>query len=328
LVQLDTVDDLSKQYYNIFKTGNRNAASHLWTQFILERATGMSAAKLETIFHGFCAISGSPLPDVPRTIYKATLPKVQGGHMTGTTRHCCWPCVCDVTELVWVDTKTVVTADGPKKFNFLVIGDPCLHPEHLQVSYADPFTGTESSLARDAPEVKCQNGRLVNAVYSDHGHPIIGMFFDSQPGQSSNNPMLDHIPPEARVQSDGASKDPTFGFGKMCEERRHHGYDSGMGKIFHLVAKIPPIGINVSAAPFEQKFEMGATDDNVKRSAVTSNSSPSVTLCFMAIVTFAVMMAVMWQRRSSPDRLHRGGRPQRDHDSDGDEEIYRMYNLE
>jgi hypothetical protein len=141
----------------------------------------MSAGKMENLFHGFCAISGSPIADVPQKMYEVTLPTVKGGVVNGVTRHCCWPCVCDTTEIVRVDTKTIQTADGPKSFHFLVIGDPCTKPEKLQERFTDSFTGLQTSLEQDAPELKCVNGKLVNATYSDHGHPIIGMLFHVKP---------------------------------------------------------------------------------------------------------------------------------------------------
>ena len=39
--------------------------------------------------------------------------------------------MCDSSDWVKVDTRTVITADGPKAYHFLVIGDPCNHPEKI-----------------------------------------------------------------------------------------------------------------------------------------------------------------------------------------------------
>jgi hypothetical protein len=294
MANLETLEDLSSAFYDVFKTGNRNAASHLWVKYISDRAHTMPEDTFENLFHGFCAISGSPIPDVARTEYKAMLPKVNGGHVTGVTRHCCWPCVCDITELVHVDTKTINTADGPKSFNFLVIGDPCKHPEQLRAPYTDSFTGAESMLSEEAPEVKCENGALVNAIFSDHGHPIIGMLFDAQPGL--HNPMLDQMPPEF---SGSDATDPTFGFGKMCTDRREHGYNSGMGKIFHLVAKITPIGQGTNS--ISQKFEIEtgsiATDDV---SALPRNEGTGFVVLLAAFVSVAAL-AMVWRWRAHPE---------------------------
>merc|ERR1719330_2133875 len=55
-----SVQDLHREYYNIFKYGNRNAASHRWSTFLLERSTQMTRERLEMFFTGFCAVSGSP----------------------------------------------------------------------------------------------------------------------------------------------------------------------------------------------------------------------------------------------------------------------------
>jgi hypothetical protein len=284
--ELNTVHDLSKNYYHIFTSGNRNAASHLWTKFILDRASDMSAVKLETMFHGFCAISGSPLPDLSRTEYKVSLPKIGGGFVNGVTRHCCWPCVCDITELVRVDTKTISASDGPKTFHFLVIGDPCQHPEKLDIPYEDPFTGGQSTLANDAPEVKCVDGRLLNAIYSDHGYPIIGMLFDATTEQT---------------QSEALAADPTSGFGQQCTARKEHGYNSGMGQIFHVVAKISPIPTGES---FQQKFEVGKRvsmiGDSVASSAPATSFIP-IAVLFMVVLTMATI-AIVWIRRSQSGR--------------------------
>ena len=43
------VEDLHREYNNIFRYGNRNAASHLWATFLLERAPQMTDAKLQEV---------------------------------------------------------------------------------------------------------------------------------------------------------------------------------------------------------------------------------------------------------------------------------------
>lgn len=235
-VELNDLDDLKKQYYNIFKTGNRNAASHLWASFILDRSSTMSAAQLKTLFKGFCPVSGSPLPDDPHTLYKVQLASVSGDEMlTGVTHHCCWPCICDTSDFIRIDTKTIKTSDGPQKYNVLVIGDPCSHPEKLKQSYVDPFNGQSTLLSDSAPELSCvadggQN-KLKGATYSDNGYPILGIFSSDPEDLSSVAPP--HTPHQ--------ENDPTFGYGAMCLKRKKESYNSGMGLIFHLVANISPI---------------------------------------------------------------------------------------
>lgn len=227
--ELDSPEDLAAQYYNIFKSGNRNAASHKWASYILDRASDMSAATVKNVFKGFCPVSGSPIPDSPRTLYKVSLPTISGDTMTGVTHHCCWPCICDESDFLRIDTKTVQTADGPQKMHFLVMGDPCVHPEKLSEKYTDPFSGAQSSLGNDAPELSCDGQKLSGATFSDGGYPIYGFFFTDE---------TDLVPaPAGGFPSD----DPTFGYGDACLKRREAGYDSGMGLIFHLVAKINPI---------------------------------------------------------------------------------------
>lgn len=226
---LSTVDDLSAHYQDIFKTGNRNAASHLWTKFILDRAGKLDAETLTRLFRGFCPVSGSPLPDDPHTRYTMTLPLVGGGRITGISHHCCWPCVCDMQNSVRVDTKTITTTDGPKQYHVLVIGNPCLHPDRLNQQFVDPFSQMTTSLQAEAPEVQCaSDGGLVGAVLSDHGHPILGMFFTED--------VTDGHPPEDASKYDG-----------KCAARQASGYNSGMGLIFHKVAVINPISVDPTA---------------------------------------------------------------------------------
>ena len=70
------VRDLHKEYRHIFATGNRNAASHKWATFLMQRSASLSAAKLAEMFSGFCAVSGSPVHPSQYTRYKLTLDAV------------------------------------------------------------------------------------------------------------------------------------------------------------------------------------------------------------------------------------------------------------
>lgn len=226
-------EDLKIHYYDIFKTGNRNAASHLWSSYILNSTHLMPEDTIEKVFRGFCPVSGSPLPDDPHTAYRIKLPKVTGGTVTGVSHHCCWPCICDLFELVRVDQKTIKTANGDRSYDFFVIGDPCKNEAKLDKMFTDPFTQQPVSLRDEAPELKCQNGRLAGAHFSDNGYVIIGMFFTSSTDISQAE---QNHPPQAVNPAD-----PTFGFSSMCQVRKKNGYNSGMGLIFHLVANINPI---------------------------------------------------------------------------------------
>ena len=59
-----------------------------------------------------------------RTRFQVTLDRVTGNPAIGFIYHCCWPCVCDATDLIRVDSLTVPTKSGDVQMNFLVIGDP------------------------------------------------------------------------------------------------------------------------------------------------------------------------------------------------------------
>lgn len=212
----DHVNDLHEQYYNIFKSGNRNAASHLWSSFLLDRSHEMNQQKLTYFFSGFCGVSGSPLEPLDRTRYRLTLDKVGGGKQTGYMYYCCWPCLCDTRDYIQVDTKNITTKDGEAQYHFAVIGNPCHRPEDLSKPF-DDLSGGETTLEREAPELRCQNGKLEGAHVSDHGHIIISMFFDENQSSKSIDEAM---------------------FNGKCEERAKAGYDSGMGQIFRKVAAI------------------------------------------------------------------------------------------
>ena len=120
---------------NIFRYGNRNAASHLWASFLLHRSTQMTHDRLGLFFTGFYSVSGSPVRPSDYTRYRVTLPIVQSTTvqaasdskwMTGFMYYCCWPCICDTADFIRVDTLTVRDVDGTETAeNFAVIGNPC-----------------------------------------------------------------------------------------------------------------------------------------------------------------------------------------------------------
>merc|ERR1719408_1102897 len=71
--------DLHREYRNVFRHGNRNAASHLWSAFLLDRAGGMTHAELVHLFGGFCAVSGSPVTPHDYSRYLLRIDNVMGG---------------------------------------------------------------------------------------------------------------------------------------------------------------------------------------------------------------------------------------------------------
>merc|ERR1712187_351069 len=234
-----SVRSLHNEYGNIFKYGNRNAASHLWSSFLLDRSSQMTPDRLETLFTGFCAVSGSPVSPRPHSRYKMLLDRVDGTEVTGFTYYCCWPCVCDTQDFIRVDTLTVPTAHGARQYEFLVIGDPCLDPQ-AQIPY-------------QAPEVICDHktGTLEGATYSDHGFVILTMFFPFDAHQ--------------RHQTDDA-------YAYHCKRRAELGYNSGMGEIFREVAGISKIvtrGRSGEICPAEIEFG-GSEGASTPRSCLQS----------------------------------------------------------
>ena len=259
----ETVQDLWNEYRNIFKFGNRNAASHLWSTFILERSAQMSPKKLELFFSGFCAVSGSPVRPNDYNRYLLRLDTVDGKKRVGAMHYCCWPCVCDTQDFIRVDTKTVVTTEGPRKYHFAVLGNPCDKAHKLHEPFVQPFGFRQTTLAQEAAEVRCVDGKLQGATLSDHGFIIINMFFDlptsdelshaeeaqQQVSTNATTPSSGAevvvpqdlanrfgSPQPGRVRSEGGVQvQDEYEWKDMCTQRAQAGYNSGMGEIFRKV---------------------------------------------------------------------------------------------
>ena len=241
--------ELHQRYSEIFRYGNRNAASHLWTSYILDRAAMTPAAQLELLFSGFCAVSGSPVYPSDYKRYRLRLKHaVTGVDEVGFMYYCCWPCVCDTWDFIKVDTLTVNTADGPKAYRFAVIGDPCENEAQLDVPFIQPFDGRTTTLRRDAPEVRCENGRLIGATRTDHGFIAISMFFDAPSEEEEDRGVWQ---PGRVVQRGGHVFQDDVEYSDMCSERASDGYNSGMGEIFRRVAAITPVGSDQLEAPHD-----------------------------------------------------------------------------
>ena len=241
--------ELHQRYSEIFRYGNRNAASHLWTSYILDRASVTPAAQLELLFSGFCAVSGSPVYPSDYKRYRLRLKHaVTGVDEVGFMYYCCWPCVCDTWDFIKVDTLTVNTADGPKAYRFAVIGDPCANEAQLDVPFIQPFDGRTTTLRRDAPEVRCENGRLIGATRTDHGFVAISMFFDAPSDEEEDRGVWQ---PGRVVQRGGHVFQDDVEYSDMCAERASNGYNSGMGEIFRRVAAITPVGSDQLEAPHD-----------------------------------------------------------------------------
>ena len=209
-----TLQDLYDEYRNIFIiAGNRNAASHLWASFLLNRSVSMDNILFEKMFTGFCPVSGSIIME-GRGPYSIILPNLYDNNTSsGYVYYCCWPCYCDTKDFIKIDTKTVQTKNNEQKeYKFLVIGNPCVNPQLI------PFSKT--------PELTCSNGRdtsgeITNAFKSDNGGIIIGMLHESSTIRPESN-NVENI-------------------NLMCQERANNNYQSGMGGIFRQVASINPI---------------------------------------------------------------------------------------
>mmetsp|Transcript_13398 Transcript_13398/g.36038 ORF Transcript_13398/g.36038 Transcript_13398/m.36038 type:complete len:318 (-) Transcript_13398:194-1147(-) len=222
-------DDLSAKYDTIFSPHkNRNAASHLWSEYILSRASELSHTQISNLFSWFCTVSGSPLGLASKgNTYRTTISKADGsGNVTGVAHHCCWPCSCDVKDLIKVDTKSVTDSSGvEKQYNFHVIGDPCVNSPPRCRSPKE-----QGCLPFEAPGVACEGGTLQKAIRSDGGHVIIGMFFPADDLAEG-----EYIDFETEADAVGNS------LKSACKTREGAGYNSGMGAIFQQVARLNPI---------------------------------------------------------------------------------------
>ncbi|CAD7974889.1 unnamed protein product [Amoebophrya sp. A25] len=358
---LNSARDLHRHYHKVFRYGNRNAASHLWSSYLFENfGPGEKIRtfdKLQELFTGFCPISGSPVSPNDYNRYGLVLPVVpelaaeqrdglffieqerlgsgenrsatsssateiashvehrgsaeepgalEKGDSTATSglnsdttasstsassrfgflHYCCWPCVCDTQDFLRVDSKTVtLSATETQTLYFVVIGNPCERETQLDNWFFQPFDGRQTTLRREAPEVRCSNHKghstasassdrsgtaapadstLIGATLSDHGYPIIGMFFDSTSVSGplpqryiSAHPRIDddfsYVQP-GRPSYTSPEEQPHLGgrtlqymnetdFDQMCAHRKAQGYNSGMGEIFRKVAEISPISL-------------------------------------------------------------------------------------
>mmetsp|Transcript_3575 Transcript_3575/g.6542 ORF Transcript_3575/g.6542 Transcript_3575/m.6542 type:complete len:338 (+) Transcript_3575:111-1124(+) len=228
-----SVRDLADHYEEIFAEAqnNRNAASHLWAKYIIDRSSCLSHEQIVHMFGGFCAVSGSPVGEPnPSSGFRQNLKLVGGASKLGYSYHCCWPCFCDEKDWIRVDTKTLKDKDGTEKqYFFEVIGDPCKNNPPICKN-----DNTETGcIPWEAPGVICEQGKLKNAILSDAGHPIIGMYFTDAKGINVSIGGEENI-----VQTtDGQLKSLNW----ECEERLKSGMQSGMGTIFVNVAKLNPI---------------------------------------------------------------------------------------
>lgn len=229
--------ELAEVYYEVFPHGNRNAASHRWATFVLDRAHMMGEAKLREFFGAFCPVSGSPIdpqreagwsyPNLQRL-------KAEDGATTasGVVRHCCSPCVCDTQAHLRVDSQTVQTKDGAATFDFLVMGDPCGHPGDIPAEAPDVTCFTADGGA--GAQLNCNlasDGDTPHACHtSSNGGVIVGMLLPDG-GSNDAAAMLEPVPARGLLEPQQSA----------CAQRAATGTQSGMGSIFIQVAEINPL---------------------------------------------------------------------------------------
>ena len=115
--------------------------------------------------------------------------------------------------------------------------------------FVQPFDRRETTVAAEAREVRCNpDGSLEGAVLSDHGYPIIAMFFDALGNDpatgiasGAETPLPDPTPGRMTSGGGGTLFQDEREFVGRCSERAAAGYNSGMGEIFRRVGQISPI---------------------------------------------------------------------------------------
>lgn len=179
----------------------------------------MPAARLESMFTGFCPVAAATVPPGPDTRYRVTLPTVTEGKRTGILHLCAWPAFCDSLDSLKVDTKTVhVEGGAQRQYHFVVVGDPCAHPDMLARPFYDMARRVQSTLAAEAPELMCgPDGALLGTTLSDGGYVIVSMFHDD-------------VGQRAHRQEE---------FSQACRERGK--VDFHPGDVFRMVAAVTPI---------------------------------------------------------------------------------------
>ena len=119
------------------------------------------------------------------------------------------------------------------------------------VRHGQPFDRRRTTLAREAAEVRCGPGsELIGATLSDHGYPIISMFFDA-PAEVESAVVVGpgfNPTPGRMTQLGGLGFQDEAEYDGECEGRAAGGYKSGMGEIFRRVAMISPIQLDDAPA--------------------------------------------------------------------------------
>jgi len=264
-------ENLFSEYGTVFPHNNRNAASHRWSTYVLQRSQQMTQDRFEFLFRSFCAVSGSPIGDSDNNRYSVSLDLAHGsGSYEGYMYYCCSPCFCDTQDEFKVDTRTVTFADGSaQEYHFVVIGDPCGNPSALTDEYNDAFGRGITSVAAQAPDVTCNSdGVLEKGTRSDGGYIIMGMVFGAETAHWGDISG-------AQAASSGLEE-----MGEYCEGRAEHGFNSGMGAIFRKVAEASPISsangmVGVSMSAFDSQTDdelVGEMSEGSKTSGRSSSS--------------------------------------------------------
>lgn len=199
-------NDLFNQYSCLFHpSNNRNAASHVWVNHLVNHSSNLSVDEFREQAKGFCPVSGSPISGSNEFVQD--LSTTLGTQSRVAINYCCWPCTCDISDAnaqnkLHIHPSVVNTAGGSLNVNYIVIDDPC---------------NSSANIPIEAPAIQCNGNSLQNAIHvqTPIGSKVaIGFAFDSQ--ELPNYPST------------------------QCENRANNNYRSGMGMIFRNLLSLTP----------------------------------------------------------------------------------------
>ena len=144
----ETVRDLHREYQNIFRYGNRNAASHRWATFLrAERVHERGEAHP----HVHRVLRRERLPDHALRLQQVPA-RARQRRRAGRARQ--RPCTTAAGRRLRRRTYQGGHQDGDaargesRQFHFAVIGNPCDDPAALRRPFVQPFDGRSTTLAR------------------------------------------------------------------------------------------------------------------------------------------------------------------------------------
>lgn len=109
---------------------SRNAGGPQYYHYIMNNMynESMPHKKFMDLHKVYCAVSGSPITDLNRSL-TVKMNTVDGkAAVCGEYHMCCPPCFCDIQRFAKVQAVPMQFAEGKKNVHALTIKDPCVNP--------------------------------------------------------------------------------------------------------------------------------------------------------------------------------------------------------